>query len=99
MSNVPSDSPQQIPPRDLQPPATGTVIQAWIEALKRSDRQMFILMAVEAWSIAKTMDDIFPGFWHRFMTNRRQAMQQFPQHKQQLDSLGNNPVCDSFQDE
>jgi hypothetical protein len=74
-------------------------MQAWIEALKRADRHLFNLMAMEAWSIAKTMDDIFPGFWHRFMTNRRLAMQQFQQMKKKQGSPSITGVSGSANEE
>lgn len=52
-------------------------LEQWLEKLRRSDRAFYNIMAIEVWSIAKTMDSLIPGFWGRFMTNRRLAMKQF----------------------
>lgn len=56
-------------------------LEQWIEALKSSDRLFNKTMAIEVWAIAKTMDDLFPGFWNRFMANRRAALKQFINQK------------------
>lgn len=48
-----------------------------LEALKNSDQLFNKTMAIEVWALAKTMDDLFPGFWNRFMANRRTALKQF----------------------
>ena len=53
----------------------------WITALQESDRAFYKLMAIEVWTIAKTMDGILPGFWSRFMANRQVAMKNFLTHK------------------
>ncbi|QZZ20076.1 hypothetical protein J5X98_22770 [Leptothermofonsia sichuanensis E412] len=56
-------------------------IDQWIENLRRADRSFYNMMALEVWSIAKTMDGLIPGFWNRFMTNRQTALKQFMQQK------------------
>ncbi|MCL6435438.1 MAG: hypothetical protein K6T90_14745 [Leptolyngbyaceae cyanobacterium HOT.MB2.61] len=56
-------------------------IDQWIENLRRADRSFYNMMALEVWSIAKTMDGLLPGFWNRFMTNRQVALKQFIQQK------------------
>ncbi|WP_421655254.1 hypothetical protein [Leptothermofonsia sp. ETS-13] len=56
-------------------------IEQWIENLQRADRSFYNIMALEVWSIAKTMDGLLPGFWNRFMTNRQIALKQFMQQK------------------
>ncbi|MGA9382641.1 MAG: hypothetical protein WBV73_28095 [Phormidium sp.] len=53
-----------------------------LEELQKSDRSLHNLIGMEIWSITKTMDDLYPGFWHKFMENRRQSMKQFMQQKQ-----------------
>ncbi|HIK26574.1 MAG: hypothetical protein N3E45_09065 [Oscillatoriaceae bacterium SKW80] len=55
--------------------------EKWLEALKSSDQLFNKTMAIEVWAIAKTMDDLFPGFWNRFMANRRAALKQFIKQK------------------
>lgn len=57
-------------------------IARWLEQLQRSDRSLYNLMALEVWSIAHTMDDLIPGFWHRFMENRQLALQEFLAQRQ-----------------
>ncbi len=52
-------------------------IDQWLEKLKGADRAFYNTMAMEVWSIAKSMDNLQPGFWAKFMVNRREAMQQF----------------------
>ena len=52
-------------------------IDAWLEQLRRADRAFYNMMAIEVWSIAKTMDGLLPGFWSRFMSNRQVALKQF----------------------
>lgn len=52
-------------------------LEQWLETLRRTDRAFYNIMAMEVWSIAKTMDSLFPGFWHRFMSNRQAAMKQY----------------------
>jgi hypothetical protein len=56
-------------------------IDQWIETLRRSDRSLYNMMALEVWSIAKTMDGLIPGFWTRFMANRQVSLQQFIQQR------------------
>jgi hypothetical protein len=58
-------------------------LEQWLETLRRTDRAFYNIMALEVWSIAKTMDGLFPGFWHRFMHNRQMAMKQFVALKKQ----------------
>jgi hypothetical protein len=52
-------------------------LDEWLDKLRRADRAFYNIMAMEVWSIAKTMDCMIPGFWNRFMSNRRIAMKQF----------------------
>lgn len=65
--------------------------EQWIEALKSSDRLFYNMMAIEVWAIAKTMDSLFPGFWNRFMANRREALKQFIKQKQAARSPSGPP--------
>lgn len=67
-------------------------LEQWIEALKSSDRLFNKTMAIEVWAIAKTMDDLFPGFWNRFMANRRAALDQFIKQKRAAKAAQNNQI-------
>ncbi len=71
-------------------PPNAMNIDQWIKALQRSDRLFYNMMALEVWSIAKTMDQLFPGFWSRFMANRREALKQFMQQKTTTEDAPNN---------
>lgn len=72
----PSESPQKL--IESLPAMT---LEQWLEKLRRADRAFYNIMAIEVWSIAKTMDGLIPGFWGRFMINRRLAMRQFVEQR------------------
>jgi hypothetical protein len=63
-------------PKSASPPPTMT-LEEWVQKLKSADRAFYNIMAMEVWSIAKSMDSLVPGFWAKFMENRRSAMQKF----------------------
>ena len=67
----------QSPEQKLIESLPAMTLEQWLEKLRRADRAFYNIMAMEVWSIAKTMDDLLPGFWGRFMTNRHLAMKQF----------------------
>ncbi len=52
-------------------------VEQWLESLRRTDRAFYNMMAMEVWSIAKSMDKLIPGFWSRFMENRQVAVKNF----------------------
>lgn len=56
-------------------------IDDWLDKLRSSDRAFYNIMAMEVWSLAKSMDSVVPGFWSRFMVNRRTAMQEFVERR------------------
>ncbi len=68
---------KSIPEKDLSESASYMDIDQWLERLRHSDRSLYNLMALEVWSIARTMDNLIPGFWNRFMENRQTALKQF----------------------
>lgn len=53
-----------------------------LEDLQRADRSLYKMIGMEVWSIAKTMDDLYPGFWNQFMANRQIAMKNYLEQKQ-----------------
>nr|WP_290223076.1 hypothetical protein [Trichocoleus desertorum] len=74
------DAPQE--PQEDSPEFTAQMdFEQWLKLLQKSDRSFYNLMAMEVWSIAKTMDGLLPGFWTRFMSHRQTALKQFLQHK------------------
>jgi len=70
-------SKNSIPEKDLLESAPHMDIDQWLERLRHSDRALYNSMALEVWSIARTMDGLIPGFWNRFMENRQTALKQF----------------------
>jgi len=48
-----------------------------INLLKREDEMLYNILAVDIWALAKTMDEVQPGFWTAFMKNREQALKRF----------------------
>lgn len=92
-SKPPSDDPESS--LEEEPESLRSMdIDQWIENLKRADRSFYNIMALEVWSIAKTMDGLAPGFWNRFMTNRKIALKQFMQQKK---SQSPSPDADNQQ--
>ncbi len=65
---------------DLDSPASVEVKQL-IAKLEHTNDLQYELINMEAWSLASTMDGFFPGFWSRFLANRRNALKQFLQQK------------------
>lgn len=85
LSQPPSDNDE--PSLEEEPESLRSMdIDQWIENLKRADRSFYNIMALEVWSIAKTMDGLAPGFWNRFMINRKIALQQFMHQKKSQSS-------------
>jgi hypothetical protein len=81
-------------PTQLQdPPPTPSVmsIEEWLNKLRSSDRAFYNIMAMEVWSLAKSMDSIVPGFWSQFMVNRRNAMQEFVERRRHDDDTDETP--------
>jgi hypothetical protein len=64
-------------PESASPPPPAMSLEEWVQKLKSADRAFYNIMAMEVWSIAKSMDSLVPGFWAKFMENRRSAMQKF----------------------
>ncbi len=58
-------------------PISQMSVEQWLESLRRNDRTFYNMMAMEVWSIAKSMDTLLPGFWSKFMANRQLAVQNF----------------------
>ena len=58
-------------------PISQMSVEQWLESLRRTDRTFYNMMAMEVWSIAKSMDMLIPGFWSKFMENRQLAVQNF----------------------
>lgn len=65
---------------DFNTPAT-VEIKTLITKLQESHELRYKLINLETWALASTMDDFLPGFWSRFLENRRTALKQFLKYK------------------
>ena len=65
---------------DLNTPAAAEIEQL-ITNLQHSHDLRYQLINLETWALASTMDGFLPGFWSRFLANRRIALKQFLQQK------------------
>ncbi|MGE5660176.1 MAG: hypothetical protein ACM37W_26600 [Actinomycetota bacterium] len=57
-------------------------IDELLTRLQHSHALYYKMMNLEVWSLVETLDQLFPGSWGRFMTNRKIAMKQFLQRQQ-----------------
>lgn len=65
-------------------PSPISEIQETLNDLKTSRQYLARVMNLETWAIVATMDDLFPGFWHRFMSNRQLALKNLIQQQKDL---------------
>lgn len=92
MLELESNATHQVDSQTAPKPSTHSNIEQRIEDLQRSDRSIYNLIGMEVWTIAKTMDDLYPGFWNQFMANRRLALKQFLEQKQAHRSPADPPT-------
>lgn len=57
-----------------------------ISQIQQSHDLLYKMINLETWALAATMDYFLPGFWSRFLENRRTALKQFIQKKRQENS-------------
>ncbi len=55
-----------------------------LEKIEQSHEMRYKMMNLETWSLAKTMDAFLPGFWNRFLENRRTAMKNFIEQRRKM---------------
>ncbi|HEY9905170.1 MAG TPA: hypothetical protein V6D43_22540 [Candidatus Sericytochromatia bacterium] len=60
---------------------TSLEIKQLIANLERSHKLRYKTINLDFWALAVTMDSFLPGFWSRFLTNRRTALKQFIKQK------------------
>ncbi len=65
---------------DLDTPASAEIKQL-VANLQDSHNLLYKMINLEAWALAETMDHFLPGFWSRFLENRRLSLKQFLQQK------------------
>ncbi|HEY9612043.1 hypothetical protein [Allocoleopsis sp.] len=71
--------------------AASVEMKQLIAKLQQSHDLRYKLINLETWALASTMDNFLPGFWSRFLENRRTALQQFLKRKR----TDNSQVADS----
>jgi hypothetical protein len=80
MSKLDFDASQEKTFADINSP-TSLEIKQLIAKLQHSHDLRYKMINLEMWALASTMDDFLPGFWSRFLNNRRTALQQFLKNK------------------
>ncbi|MEA5499655.1 hypothetical protein VB834_18610 [Limnoraphis robusta Tam1] len=48
-----------------------------IDSLRKEDERLYNILAIDIWALAKTMDELQPGFWGAFMKNREKALKRY----------------------
>jgi hypothetical protein len=65
---------------DLNSPASIEIKQLMAE-VHHSQELWYKMINFETWALVQTMDDFLPGFWSRFLANRRLVVKQFIEKK------------------
>lgn len=65
---------------DLNSPASIEIKQL-IADRKQSHELRYKMINLETWALVQTMDHFLPGFWSRFLENRRIVLKQFLEKK------------------
>ncbi len=66
--------------QEIYPPAT-LEIDEKIAELQQSQELIYQTINLEVWALVETMDRFMPGFWSRFLENRRKSLKQFIKQK------------------
>ncbi|MCS6815079.1 MAG: hypothetical protein NZ772_16110 [Cyanobacteria bacterium] len=89
--------------RDLMnaKPSASRNLDLVVEGMRNADRACQQMLAIEVWAIAKTVDNLFPGFWNRFMINRQQAVKQFltMKHARRAENPPEQPLTEMMTNE
>ena len=56
-------------------------IDETIAELQQSQELLYQTINLEIWALVETMDRFMPGFWSRFLENRRKSLKQFIKQK------------------
>jgi hypothetical protein len=78
--------------------ATSVEIKQLIAKLQDSHDLRYKMINLETWALAQTMDGFLPGFWNRFLENRRTALKQFLERKRTSNSQSPDPESSSPSD-
>lgn len=63
--------------QDREHGVTKPKVQEQLHALQQEDEQLYDMVAIDIWALAKTMDEFQPGFWGAFMKNRKKTLKRF----------------------
>jgi hypothetical protein len=80
MPKLDEDASQEQTFAELNSPAT-LEIKELIAKLQHSHELRYRMINLESWALAQTMDGFLPGFWSRFLENRRTSLKQFLKNK------------------
>lgn len=80
MSKRHTEASQEPTVEDLDSPASVEIKQL-IAKLHHSHELWYKMVNLESWALASTMDQFIPGFWSRFLENRRIVLKQFLKNK------------------
>ncbi|MBE9094741.1 hypothetical protein IQ252_12715 [Tychonema sp. LEGE 07203] len=69
-----SASGDNLPDPKLLPPFE---VDEMLIRIQRSHGYYYKVMNLEVWALVETLDQVFPGAWGHFMTNRQVAVKQF----------------------
>lgn len=69
-------------------------IKQLIAQLQHSHQRRSKMVNLEFWALAVTMDRFLPGFWSRFLANRRTGVQDFIKNKRSLNTPATEPKPD-----
>jgi hypothetical protein len=88
MPKLDFDASTDRPFAELNSPASVEIKQL-IAKLQHSHDMRYKMINLETWALAQTMDSFLPGFWSRFLENRRTA------HKQILEGKRIQKYCNA----
>jgi hypothetical protein len=74
---------------ELNSPASVEIKQL-IAQLQHSHDLRYKMINLETWALAQTMDHFLPGFWSRFLANRRTSLQEFLKKKRENSQTANS---------
>jgi len=89
MSNFDGNSSPEQTPTDLDSDASLEVKQL-LASLQHSHQLRSKMINLETCALAETMDEFLPGFWSRFLENRRTSLKQFLRQKR-ANQANNDP--------
>jgi hypothetical protein len=94
MPKLDFDASTDRPFAELNSPASVEIKQL-IAKLQHSHDLRYKMINMETWALAQTMDSFLPGFWSRFLENRRTALKQFLERKRMQKSCNSTAVSSS----